>query len=115
MNERIKEIRNEQNLSQTAFAKKLSISRSAICKIESGENYPSEQTISLICTQFNINEQWLRNGIGNKYNPINTEYEEITTIIGVKDPKAKQAIINYWKLSDSDKDLFWKFIERFMK
>ena len=64
MNERIKSIRNELKMSQNDFAKKLSVSRSAICKIESGENFPSEQTIRLICSEFNINEKWLREGAG---------------------------------------------------
>lgn len=115
MNERIKSIRNELKMSQNDFAKKLSVSRSAICKIESGENFPSEQTIRLICSEFNINEKWLREGIGEKHNPINTDYEEITTTIGVKDPRAKKAIIDYWQLSDEDKELFWSFMQRFMK
>lgn len=115
MNERIKSIRNELKMSQNDFAKKLSVSRSAICKIESGENFPSEQTIRLICSEFNINEKWLCEGIGEKHNPINTDYEEITTTIGVKDPRAKKAIIDYWQLSDEDKELFWNFMQRFMK
>lgn len=64
MNSRIKEVRTAFGKSQTDFAKALSISRSAICKIESGENTPSEQTIKLICREFNINEEWLTDGIG---------------------------------------------------
>ena len=62
MKERIKAIRNAVGKSQTDFAKELSVSRSAICKMESGENYPSEQTIKLICSEFNVNEEWLLNG-----------------------------------------------------
>ena len=49
MNERIKSVRVMHGLNQTDFAKRLSISRSAVCKIESGENSPSDQTINLIC------------------------------------------------------------------
>lgn len=64
MKERIKLVRNSENMSQTDFAKRLSVSRSAICKMESGENFPSEQTINLICREFNVNEDWLRTGNG---------------------------------------------------
>lgn len=67
MNERIKRIRNSLNISQTDFAQKLSISRSAVCKMESGENYPSEQTIKLICNEFSVNEEWLRTGKGEMF------------------------------------------------
>jgi transcriptional regulator with XRE-family HTH domain len=67
MNERIKRIRNSLNISQTDFAQRLSISRSAVCKMESGENYPSEQTIKLICNEFSVNEEWLRTGKGEMF------------------------------------------------
>ena len=70
MNERIKAIRNAVGKSQTDFAKELSVSRSAICKMESGENYPSEQTIKLICSEFNVNEEWLRTGSGEMFIPV---------------------------------------------
>lgn len=62
MNERIKQIRTESGLNQTDFAKRISVSRSAVCKMESGENSPSEQTIKLICREFSVNENWLRTG-----------------------------------------------------
>lgn len=67
MNTRIKAIRNATGCSQSDFAKKISVSRSAICKIESGENDPSEQTIKLICREFNVNEHWLRDGTGEMF------------------------------------------------
>ena len=70
MKERIKAIRNAVGKSQTDFAKELSVSRSAICKMESGENYPSEQTIKLVCSEFNVNEEWLRTGNGEMFIPV---------------------------------------------
>lgn len=81
MNERIKKIRNSLNISQTDFAQKLSISRSAVCKMESGENYPSEQTIKLICNEFSVNEDWLRTGDGEMMSPVSKD-EEISKLLG---------------------------------
>ena len=81
LNERIKAIRNAVGKSQTDFAKELSVSRSAICKMESGENYPSEQTIKLICSEFNVNEEWLRTGNGEMFQPI-TKNDEISKLFG---------------------------------
>lgn len=69
MKDRIKKIRIDAGLNQTDFAKKLSISRSAVCKIESGENNPSEQTLKLIQADFSVNENWLRTGEGEPYMP----------------------------------------------
>ena len=70
MKERIKVIRNAVGKRKTDFAKELSVSRSAICKMESGENYPSEQTIKLVCSEFNVNEEWLRTGNGEMVIPV---------------------------------------------
>ena len=64
MKDRIKIVRNSLHMSQTDFAKSLSVSRSAVCKMESGENSPSDQTIALICKEFHVNEEWLRTGSG---------------------------------------------------
>ena len=60
--ERIKHIRKENKLSQVEFAGILKISGQAVSKLESGTNNPSDQTISLICREFGIREEWLRHG-----------------------------------------------------
>lgn len=65
MNERIKQLRAELNLSQRQLAKYLGITNTAVSKIENGENKLSEQNIIIICTTFNVNEEWLRTGEGN--------------------------------------------------
>lgn len=67
MNERIKSVRTALKLSQTDFAEKISVSRSAICKMESGENSPSEQTVQLICKEFSVNKEWLLSGKGKMF------------------------------------------------
>lgn len=81
MNNRIKEIRISSKMNQTDFAKAISVSRSAICKIESGENSPSEQTIKLICKEFSVNEEWLRTGKGEMFIP-NTRDDMIAELLG---------------------------------
>lgn len=116
MNNRIKEIRKKEGLTQQKFADELGIARGNISAYEVGKNAPSDAVISLICTKFSINNEWLRTGNGEMYQYADTDdYSEISTLIGEKDPKAKQAIINYWKLSESDKKLFWQFVEKFFK
>ena len=116
MNDRIKEIRKKKGLSQQKFADELGIARGNIAAYEVGKNAPSDAVISLICTKFNINRGWLLTGNGEMYQYADTDdYSEISTLIGEKDPKAKQAIIDYWKLSEDDKNLFWQFVDRFLK
>lgn len=115
MKERIKKIRKDEGLTQKEFAKRLGIKQNTVATYEMGRIGVSDNVIRSICREFGINEEWLRYGTGEMKKPINTDYEVITTLIGETDSKAKQAIIDYWKLSDSDKELFWNFIERFLK
>ena len=42
------------------------------------------------------------------------EYTKAVTEIGIKDLQARQVIIDYWKLNESDKKLFLSFIQRFV-
>lgn len=64
MKNRIRKIRTDKHLSMEKFGERIGITRSSVCKLENGENNPSEQTIRLICQEFSINEHWLRTGEG---------------------------------------------------
>lgn len=59
---RIIEIRKKEGLSQEQFAKRLGLSRSFINQVETGKKNISDRTISDICQEFHINEEWLREG-----------------------------------------------------
>lgn len=114
MKERIKQIRNTVGMNQTDFAKRLSVSRSAICKIESGENSPSEQTINLICREFNVNETWLRTGEGEPFKK-RTNNQEIMSFTNdimeeIDDAFKKRFVRALSKLNTSD----WETIEKFI-
>lgn len=65
MNTRVKEVRKKANLTQTAFGDRLGITQNYVALIESGQRIPSDRTIRDICREFNINETWLRTGIGD--------------------------------------------------
>lgn len=62
MNHRIKQVRKEEGLSMASFGDKIGITAASICRLESGENHPSEQTIRAICNEFNIQREWLEFG-----------------------------------------------------
>lgn len=112
MKDRIKSIRNSNNMSQSDFAKRLSVSRSAICKMESGENSPSEQTINLICREFSINETWLRTGEGEMFKK-RTRNQEImafanSVMEGLDESFKKRLLLALSKLNESD----WETLEK---
>ena len=64
MNNRIKQIRKINNLTQLDFAERIGISRVGLQKLENGDNSPREQTIRVICSEFHINRHWLETGEG---------------------------------------------------
>lgn len=67
MNERLKELRKTLKLTQQEFADRLNIKRGAIANYEIGRNVPIDAVVSLICKEFNVNEDWLRNGSGEMF------------------------------------------------
>lgn len=68
MKDRILKIRKDNKLTQDVFAKKLNLSKNFVWMLEKGERIPSDRTISDICREFNINEEWMRTGHGEMYN-----------------------------------------------
>ena len=105
--ERIMEFRKSQKLSRRAFGDRLGVSEGVIVNIELNRLARPDQKeplYKLICKEGepyseNLNED---------------EYMRAAAEIGVKDPRAKQAILDYWNLSEEDKKLFWSFMERFV-
>ncbi|MDU4476633.1 helix-turn-helix transcriptional regulator [Clostridium sp.] len=66
--ERIKYLRKSiLKLSQEDFAKKIGLSRSNVGNIEVGRINVTERVIGDIITQYNVNEEWLRNGTGEMF------------------------------------------------
>lgn len=61
VNERIKELRRMENLTQVQFAEKLGVTNAHISKIEKGKTMPSEALVKLICSVFGVSEDWLKN------------------------------------------------------
>lgn len=67
MNERLKKLRMHKKLTQQEFADKLGTSRNNIAGYEIGRRSPSDAVVSLICREFNVNEDWLRTGEGEMF------------------------------------------------
>ena len=115
MNERIKAIRKHKlvNLSQEAFGQRIGITKAAISKIESGNANPSEQTLLSICREFNVNEEWLRTGNGEMFNPMSEDEEldlYVGRISGGADEFKKILIKTLCKLSEDEWDVLKKII-----
>lgn len=115
MKDRLKALRKELGLTQERFAERLRMKRNSIANYEIGRNEPIDAVISLICKEFNVNEEWLRTGKGPMYNIQKDDYTKIAVDIDKNDPRARKIIMDYWNLSSNDKKLFMDFMERFTK
>lgn len=69
MKERIRKIRRDLDLTQQEFADRIGIKRNTIANYETGRNEPVDSVVSLICREFGVSEEWLRNGTGEMFKP----------------------------------------------
>ena len=105
MNKRIRELRETLKKSQDEFAKELELSRNYISLVENGQRNLSSQSIKLLCSIHNVNEEWLRNGTGEMFQPI-TKNDEISRLLGnvskMDDSNFRRRLINALAMLDDD-------------
>ncbi len=57
--DKLKHLREEHGLSQTALAKRIFVSRSAVAKWENGLGLPDDGNLQALCDYFHVKEDWL--------------------------------------------------------
>ena len=67
MKERIKALRKALQLNQTAFGEKIGIKQGTVAGYENGSRQPIDAVISAICREWNVSEEWLRDGVGEMF------------------------------------------------
>lgn len=93
MNTRIKELRNYLKITQNEFSQKIGLKRSSLSDIERGNAPITERTIIAICSQFNVNEEWLRFGSGEMFNSIDKSYNDFFEIFKKLNPVLQDFLI----------------------
>lgn len=93
MNTRIKELRNFLKITQNEFSQKIGLKRSSLSDIERGNAPITERTIIAICSQFNVNEEWLRFGSGQMFNSIDKSYNDFFEIFKKLNPILQDFLI----------------------
>ena len=122
INERIIMLRKHLDLTQEKFAQKLNLTRTAISTIERGANNVTDRTISDICQKFNVNEDWLRTGDGEMFNPassVDTELvEAVAEVVQSDNEFVKHAVLLCVKamqhMSDTQQDDFIRLVRNMM-
>ena len=121
MNERLKKLRKELDMTQQEFADSIGIKRSTMATYESGRNEPIDAVISLICKQHGVNENWLRTGEGEMFEEL-TEQQKILkyTALLLKDKDSAVAnaiqilIVTYEQLDDTSKAVLEKIAKQYI-
>ena len=67
LNERIKLVRKDLKMTQTAFGKAIGISRDTVANIENGRIDIKDVFIKAICREFNVDYGWLTTGVGEMF------------------------------------------------
>ena len=119
MNERIKEIRNALGFTQQEFADKIKVKRNTVATYEMGRSVPSDSAIALICSVFNVNEEWLRNGTGEMLIQKSKD-EEIGEMLGEiqrsgEDSFKHRLVAALAKLDESEWDVLEKLVDSIAK
>lgn len=112
--DRVLLIREKKELSQEEFGERIGVTKSTISLIERKLRNPSERVIRDICREFNVNEDWLRNGTGEMFIevPEEAEFEAAATELSKNnDVLAMQAVIQYWKLDEASKEAVRKYVK----
>lgn len=103
IHERLKQLRDELNLTTRAFGAAINMSGGAITNMEKGTRNITERTIRDICREYNVNFDWLIHGV----EPM---FEDVTSDLDIDD-EVKQLAQQYSLLSDSDRELVKRMID----
>jgi transcriptional regulator with XRE-family HTH domain len=117
INDRISQVAQVSGLTKTAFAEKLNLSQPFVSRLIRGETSPSDRTVRDICRVFNVNEVWLRTGVGEPFTPLSRS-EELAAIferMEVGDDAKSRLIRAMARMPDEAFPPFVKFVEQLYK
>lgn len=112
MQDRIKLLRKELNLTQEKFGERLGMKKNSISQIENGVNSLTEQLLVSICREYGVNENWLRTGEGKMFVSLNRTQQiaQFTADLfkGEKDSFKERLLLALAKLNEDE----WKVLEK---
>jgi transcriptional regulator with XRE-family HTH domain len=110
MYNRIKKIRQSLKLNQAEFSKLLGMGQSTLGMLEVGKREILDRHIKTICSIFNVNETWLRTGIGEMFiEPDDSAIEQLAKTYNL-DKFDQQLLLTYLELPKSDRAILKKYI-----
>lgn len=117
VNERIRKLRKSLGLTLEKFGGRLGVGKTAINKLEKGENNVTDQMFKSICREFNVNEEWLRNGTGEMFAiPEDETAAIVSDLLESRNNQFYDLILDivktYQTLSPMDQEIIKKFCQQ---
>lgn len=113
MEKRIKLLRKTLKMTQNDFGARIGLTPNTVTNYETGRRNPSSSVIFSICREFNVNEDWLRTGVGDMFNPMSEDEEldlYIGRISGSDDNFKKNLLKTLCKLTEDEWNVLKKII-----
>lgn len=110
MNTRLKELRKFLKLTQQEFGAKIGLSKASIGNIENGVINITDRNISLICSTYNVNETWFREGDGEMFKEMSKD-DELAYLLGTlmaEDCEYKKKFIK--SMLELDDEIDWMIV-----
>lgn len=115
INNRIAQLRKTLDLSMEKFGNQIGITKSSVNAIEKNVNNPSERTIMLICSTFNVDPLWLKHGIGDMFLKFpETELDKIVQEFNL-DEADRTFLETYLSASEDERKHIKNFLQTFAK
>ncbi len=109
-------LRKTLKLSQEKFGEKLGVGKTAISKIENGENNLTDTMAKLICREYNADYHWLMTGEGEMFSKADTNYIALIDRIMAGDNEfAKNTFKAFSKFSLEEWNALEKIVDKLLK
>lgn len=112
MEERLKKIREYFSLNQREFAKRIDVGTSTLALFETGSRKIKDIHIKRICTEFGVNEIWLRTGEGEMFiaPEEDTLIARAAILLGEKDLVFESFVDSYSRLTPTNRKALLDFL-----
>ena len=112
---RVREVRKTLNLTLEKFGEKVGVTKQTVSRIENGVNNLTDQMCKSICREFNINEEWLRNGEGEMFlDPDEDVMKTIERIMAGENEFHKNLFKTFAKLSTENLLALEQILDKFV-
>lgn len=102
MKSRIKQLRKEIGLTQVDFGEKIGVKGNTVTNYETGLRNPTDAVILSICREFDVNEDWLRNGTGEMFKEKDGSFTELLSELDDSDDDFIKSLIKVYMGLDED-------------